>query len=325
LTYNPLILTGVSVTNGPVISTATVTFVQGIFDNANGKLGLTLANSEDKSAGYPYPRLNNTGPGILATVVFDVVSGGIGETDIMLSDIDTQLKRSDGTNIVDGYFNPNQLGHGYFRNEPLPIAHDVATTGLAFHLPIAVVSTYNGTTNWTYIDATIENQGDVLERFNVKISYVQGSFPIVLKEETVIVPGGGATIVSARFNASWLIKNNGNVTDPNIFVPTGYLPIKVEASTVDFETQTIDNTYNTTLLVKMTGDIQGDSVGTPGDCDVDAYDFGTFAFHYGQHYPAAKYNAECDFNRDGRIDADDFGDLAFWYGKSALVVPYPTL
>lgn len=327
LTYNPLILNGHNVTNGPVISKENVTFTAGIFNDTIGKLELTEAYSENKTVPQPYPPLNNTniGAGILATVVFNVT--GNGETPITLGD-DTKLARGNGTNIIDGHFDFDQIGHGYFRSGPVP-NHDVVATGLALHLPIPVTTTYNGTVNWTYIDATIENQGDVPELFNVKIYYLHASYPTVLKEETVTVSNGGNAIVGARFNASDLYSNQGNISDPNYYVPVGYLTIVVEASAVYNETQTNNNVYSTTLLVKMTGDVQGDP-GDPdptlGDGDVDTYDFGTFAFHYAFHYPDAKYNAECDFNRDGLINAVDFGDLAFWYGKSVTGDPaYPQL
>jgi hypothetical protein len=328
LTYNPLVLSGWSVDNGPVISTDNVTFTAGTFNNTIGELELTEAYSEDKTEPQPYPPLNNTnvGAGILAIVVFNVT--GTGETPITLG-ADTKLSRTDGTTIVDGTIDFDQLGHGYFRSGPDP-NHDVATTGLTFHLPITVVSTYNATTNWTYIDATIENQGDVTEMFDVKISYLQGNYPNVLTEETVTVGSASSTVVTARFNASWLLHNYGNYTHPDIYQPVGYLTIVVEASAVYDETQTGDNSYNRTLLVKMTGDVQGDP-GDPdptlGDGDVDTYDFGTFAYHYAFHYPHAKYNAECDFNRDGLINAVDFGDLAYWYGKSitAWSPPYGPL
>jgi len=113
LTYNPLVLEGVEVINGGLISTEDVTFVAGTFNNTIGELGLTLALSEDKSAGYPYPLLNNTGPGVLAIVTLRIV--GIGESSITLG-VDTKLKRTDGTDIVNAHDMPNHVGHAYFNN-----------------------------------------------------------------------------------------------------------------------------------------------------------------------------------------------------------------
>lgn len=310
LTYNPLILSGVSVTNGDVITTENVTFTAGTFDNAIGELGLTSALSENKTVPQPWPALNNSGPGILATVVFDVV--GSGETPITLVKEDTKLKRADGTNIVDGYFNPNQLGHGYFRNVPLPITHDVATTGIAFHHSIPANTTFNGTQVLTYIDANVENEGDVPEIFNVKIYYMLASYPTIIKEQMITVSNGSTGVVTVGLNTT-------------VF-PVGYLTIIVEASAVYNELLTDNNSYNTSLMIKMTGDVQGDTAGTPGDGDVDKYDFGTFAYHYGYPYPNPRYNEECDFNRDGYTDKFDFGDLAYWYGKKITAIPpYPPL
>jgi len=304
LTYNPLILNGYEVTNGPVISTVDVTFTAGIFNDAIGKLELTEAFSENKSMPPPYPRLNNTGPGILATVVFDVV--GSGETPITLVDVNTKLKRVDGSNIVDGYFYPNQLGHGYFRNTPTVPNHNVAATGIDFHHPIPVKTTFNETLNLTYIDATVENQGEVPEIFNVKISYIIASYPTLIKEETKTVSNGATGVVTAGLNTTSF--------------PLGYLTILVETSEVYNEAQTNDNAYNTTLLIKLAGDVQGD----PTDYDpliangwVNRYDYGVFAQAYGYIYPDVKYNAECDFNREQyKADRYDYGRLSWWYGTN---------
>jgi len=101
--------------------------------------------------------------------------------------------------------------------------------------------------------------------------------------------------------------------------PYGFLTIKVEASEVYNEAETSDNTYNTTLLIKFTGDIVGDPTDPDPnypDGDVDWFDFGAFAGAYGGSYPQERYNVECDFDRDGDIDWFDFGDFAANYGKS---------
>lgn len=303
LTYNPIILNGVSVTNGDVITTETVTFVNGTFNNTIGNLELALAFSENIATGDPLNN-TNTGTGVLATVVFDVV--GTGETPITLGDVDTKLKRGDGSNIIDGYFDPSHLGHGYFRNIASVPNHDVAATGIDFHHPIAISTTFNETLNLTYIDANVANSGDVDEIFNVRISYVVGSYPTLVKEEAIIVSNGATGVVTGSLNTTgWDL---------------GYLTIIVEASAVYNEAQTNDNTYNTTLLIKLPGDVQGD----PTDYDplvanghVNRYDYGAFAQAYGYVYPDARYNVECDFNREeDKADRYDYGRLAVWYGTN---------
>lgn len=302
LTYNPIILSGVSVTNGPVISNETVKFVAGTFNNTIGKLGLTLALSQNETADYPYPPINNTGPGILATVVFDVV--GSGETPITLGD-ETKLKRGDGSNIVDGYFDPDHLGHGYFRNVELPITHDGAATGIVFHHDRIVKTTFNETLNWTYVDATVENEGNVPEIFNVKVSYIMADYPTLIGEVAITVSNGTTGIATVGWNTTGFY--------------LGYLTILVEVSAVYNEVDTNDNAYNTTLLIKLTGDVQGD----PTDYDpliangwVNRYDSGAMAQAYGYVYPHPNYNAECDFNRNGKADRYDSGRLSKWYGTN---------
>jgi len=316
LTYNPLILSGVSVTNGPVISTPTVVWTEGDFNNTIGKLAITEASSLNKSAPLPYPPLSNTntGVGILATVLFNVV-GNNGETPITLGP-ETKLKNVTDYKIVDGHLHPEQLGHAYFRRGPVP-SHDVATTGIAMHHSIPATTMYNETSEvLIYINATIANQGTVTEMFDVWIYYLRWGWPTTIKEKTVTVSSGGTTEVVGGLNVSDLITNYGNFTHPIMRVPIGYLTIVVEASAVYNEVATNNNNYNVTLTVKVPGDIQGDVLGTPGDGDVDRYDYGAFAMAYGYVYPHAKYNVEADFNRlESKADRYDYGKLAWYYGE----------
>jgi hypothetical protein len=300
LTYNPLILNGFCVTNGDVI-TANVTYVAGTFNNTIGRLSLTLAFSSN-ATGDPAGN-TNTGTGTLATVVFNVT--GSGETPIKLEDVTAKLKGVDGSSIIDGYLHPEQLGHGYFRNEELPIIHDVAATGMVFHHDIPATTTYSTTPELIYVDTTIENQGEVPEMFDVSTYYVIYGYPSLVDSETVAVANGTTTVVSHGLNTTGF--------------PYGFLTVKVEVSEVYGETQTNDNTYNTTLLIKFTGDIVGDPTDPDPnypDGDVDWFDFGEFAGAFGKNYPHALYDVECDFDRNGNIDWFDFGDFAANYGKS---------
>jgi hypothetical protein len=315
LTYNPLILSGVSVTNGPVISTPEVVWTEGFFNNTIGELEITEASSLNTSADLPYPPLNNTntGVGILATVLFNVV-GNNGETPITLGP-ETQLKNVTDHNVVDGHLHPERLGHSYFRRGPVP-SHDVAATGIAMHHSLPATTVFNETSEvWTYVNATIENQGTVTELFDVWIYYVRWGYPTTIKEETVTVPAAGDTTVEGGFNITDLFGNLHNLTHPRWGVPIGNLTIVVEASAVYNEVATSNNNYSITLVVKVPGDVQGDDPGTPGDGDVDRYDYGAFAMAYGYLYPNAKYNSETDFNRNGKADRYDYGRLAWYYGE----------
>jgi hypothetical protein len=310
LTYNPLILNGVSVTNGDLITNPPhpMTFVAGGFDNDAGELSLTGAWFGTGNA------TSGTGTSILATVNFTIV--GLGDTPITIGP-ETKLIDVAGETIVDAHLNFNQIGHGYFCNvDPIP-THDVAATGIAFHNSIPTTTTYNETQALIHIDATIENQGDVLERFDVSWYYEIGSYPTLIESQTVTVANGTSSLVSASLNTTGF--------------PLGFLTIIVEASKVYNETETIDNTYTTTLLIKLMGDIAGDPNPPPSgplgpaDGDVDWFDFGEFAGAYGSSYPQARYNVECDFDRDGDVDWFDFGTpyFASHYGKS--VPSYKTL
>jgi len=321
LTYNPLILSGVSVTNGPVISTPTIVWTEGAFNNTIGELAITEANSLNKSAPLPYPPLNNTntGVGTLATVLFNVV-GNDGETPITLGS-ETKLKLVNGTSIVDGHLHPEQLGHSYYRRGPVP-SHDVATTGIAMHHSIPATTIFNETSEvLIYFNATIANQGTMIELFDVWIYYLRWGFPTTIKEETVTVSAGGTTEVVGGLNVTDLITNFGNFTHPIMRVPIGNLTIVVEASAVYNEVATNNNNGSTTLYVKVPGDVQGEDPGTPGDGIVNRYDYGAFAMAYGYLHPHAKYNVEADFDRSGKADRYDYGRLAWYYGENFGTYP----
>ena len=121
LTYNPLILQGVNVTNGDLIhpdKSVYAMFEPGGFDNVAGKLSLTVAYFFFQP---PYvPPTTTSGPGTLANVTFTVV--GTGTSDITLGP-ETKLKAVDH-DIIDAVMNPNQIGHGFFANIPLPPVAD---------------------------------------------------------------------------------------------------------------------------------------------------------------------------------------------------------
>jgi len=113
LSYNPLVLEGVNVTVGDLISqdkSFYAMFEPGEFDNVEGKLSLTLAYFYFQP---PYvPPTTTSGPGILANVTFTVKATGA--SDLTLGP-NTQLKGVT-YNIIDAVLNPDQIGHGYFQN-----------------------------------------------------------------------------------------------------------------------------------------------------------------------------------------------------------------
>ncbi len=69
--------------------------------------------------------------------------------------------------------------------------------------------------------------------------------------------------------------------------------------------------------------MQGDTLGTPPDKDVDRYDFGAFADAYGSSLGDPRYNRLADLQGDtagtlpdGDVDRYDFGAFADNYGRS---------
>jgi len=73
LTYNASVLRGIEVNNGDLITGPSAMFIPGTFDNVEGKLSLT--GNAFFFTSKPAPL--TSGPGILATVTFKVVSAGI--------------------------------------------------------------------------------------------------------------------------------------------------------------------------------------------------------------------------------------------------------
>jgi hypothetical protein len=157
LFFNPAILHGVSVENGPFLGSAggTPTVYPGIgFDNENGWLYLVVGALDPDT---PPPKLP-TGGGVLATVTFEVV--GYGKSSIVLGD-ETGLLDAEGEWIVRG---PENLKHGHFGNAE---AHDVAVTQISTHAKFCCQG------DPVYITVIVENLGDFAETFDVKVYSVQ--------------------------------------------------------------------------------------------------------------------------------------------------------
>jgi hypothetical protein len=109
LEFNPAVLHGVSVENGPFLESrgGTAVVVPGPgFDNVAGTLGLFAA------ALYPIARFP-TGGGVLATVTFEVV--GEGESPITMG-VETGLADPYGYWIVHKEDDPENFVNGYFCN-----------------------------------------------------------------------------------------------------------------------------------------------------------------------------------------------------------------
>ena len=206
LTYNPLIIQGVNVTNGDLIhpdKSVYAMFKAGGFDNEAGKLNLTVAYFYYQPPSIP--PTTTSGPGILANVTFTVV--GTGDTDITLGP-KTQLKHFD-YNIIDAVMNPNQIGHGYFRNlEETPI-HDVAV--------ISVTPSTTGVKLGDFVNITVvvKNEGNVPETFAVKVKYLSvGAEKATAKNINETIVRDLAPNAQETLNFSWEITDlrTGNYT-----------------------------------------------------------------------------------------------------------------
>lgn len=133
MSFNPEVLQGVSVENGPFLGSGggTVIVLGGLgFDNTEGSLSLFGAYL-DPIANFPTGGMENPPAyGVLARVTFEVV--GIGGSPLELG-LNTMLVNKNGGNEFDGEIaaaekphpylpikipNPGFLGHGYFDNRP---------------------------------------------------------------------------------------------------------------------------------------------------------------------------------------------------------------
>lgn len=173
LSYNKILLEGIEVRNGDLITNATengnsAILRAGEFNNTIGKLSLTIAYFQYSSL----PPFTTSGPGTLAYVTFRVKR--LGESNITLSvkgDLPTELL---GYDITKGGFYPaidditptlNHLVGGYFRNTATPIVHDVAVINVT---PSSTSITVGDTVDITFV---VSNNGTVDEGFDVTVYY----------------------------------------------------------------------------------------------------------------------------------------------------------
>ena len=316
LSYSPLVLNGINVTNGNLITNPPhpAEFTAGTFDNDVGQLSLTEGHFRVLE-GEPVNVTAGTGTSILATVAFKVIASG--ETPITIET--AKLKRGDTTDIVNSELMPNQIGHGYVSQDP-PHTHDVASTSVVISNaskigPIIMTTITNNTIDLLLdVLAGNANQGTRSERFVFTLLYKIAGWPEILAEQTVTLASAGTDSAAGVINTTDLQINMGNFTHPHMIRPVGYLTVRAEASEVYNEGDTADNILIITLLIKMPGDVDGD-----GDCDM--FDFGDFAQGYATSIGQLRYDVECDFDRDSDVDMFDFNALAQYYTKSVTYPP----
>jgi len=224
LTYNPLVLHGVEVINGDLITEGEVTFTEGKFNNTEGTLLLPGALALDTTTWPPVP-VASTGPGVLANVTFTIV--GKGESPITLGS-ETRLMRGDGTNIIDDLtdLNPDpakgKFLHGSFQNVR-EVIHDVDVTSIDPY-PTSVEEGELVT-----INVTIRNKGTTTARVRVEVYYgfdPPTGIPLnLIEKETVILESGVNETLTFTWNTTIVIAGTypivavaellGGVTDIN--------------------------------------------------------------------------------------------------------------
>jgi len=244
LEYNPLVLHGVKVTNGDLITNATnsgeARFVPGAFDNEAGELSLTVAFFF--SVEEPVPL--TSGPGILAYVTFTVV--GTGDSGITLGTEAisstslfgyTDEGYGDVSTIVDAETpDSGHVLHGYFRNIVTEAIHDLAV------ISVASDKTEVEEGELLNITVVVENQGTVSEDVTLNVYYRHESggahWPI-----------GTETVSSLAAGANTSLTFTWNTTD-TVGVPAKYL-LTAKVEPVSGETDTDDNTLPSEEMVTV--------------------------------------------------------------------------
>jgi hypothetical protein len=173
----------------------------------------------------------------------------------------------------------------YITERAISEAHNIATTG------IAVSRTIVGQGFSTRINATVANQGDFPETFNVTV--YANSTPIASQ-----------TIAQAERQTSTLT----SAWDTAGFTKGNYV-ISAQAISVEGETQTDNNVriYGA-VLITMAGDVDGDR-------DVDIFDIVNMAILYGQTLPSTWPIPPPDIDGDGDVDIFDIVIAASNYGR----------
>jgi len=288
LTFNPCVLEGIEVRNGDLITKVknlNAVFKPGTFNNTIGTLGLTSAYFY-----YTSTPITTSGPGTLAYVTFKVKSTG--DSYITLR-TDTQL-RDPIIPIIDAFLQPDQIGHGYFRNTLIAPTHDIAVTS------VTQAPTAGDRGMFVTITVIVENQGTVDDIFEVKAYYdYDPAFPghnVIETKTALILAAGASKTLSFTWNTALVWPGNHTIT---AVVPS-----------ISGETDTADNTLPSGVEVKIIfrGDVNNDG-------KVDNSDLLAMSKAYGSYPSKSNWNLNCDFNLDGKVDAYDLFDLSKNYGK----------
>jgi len=240
VTYNPLVLKGVSVTNGDLITEAkdsSAMFSAGKFNNTSGTLSLTTAWFYYMAPDEPHVTF---GPGILANITFTVA--GTGDSEITIIESEAELRGYENGQfpeiISDWIPKSGHIISGYFKNTAEAVTHDVAVVSATFS-PTSVKQ--GEPVNVTVV---VENQGTAADTFTVAAYYdkIDPNY-IIAQKKTVQALGPGA---STSITFIW---------DTSEIEGTHF--IWVRASTVPGETDTEDNELRSTDAVTVEASAAG--------------------------------------------------------------------
>jgi len=199
LRYNPHVLHGVTVTNGDLITTDKhpwAKFIPGTFDNTAGELWLPCAFFRSTP---PAPAPLTSGPGNLSHVTFEVV--GLGDSPITLGDETKLYGYTEGGHghaykIINAVTDPDQIQHGYFCNTAPPPIHDIAVISVTPNETMVIKG------ELVDIDVVVENQGTVIETFDVSLYYEISSF--IGKTTGVTLNGGENTSLTFTWDTTYV-------------------------------------------------------------------------------------------------------------------------
>ena len=154
------------------------------------------------------------------------------------------------------------------------------------------------------INATVTNLGTTdAGSFNVSFSVLLNEIEVPEYDRKKTISGlaqGASETVWFEFGP----ENYGNYT----------LFMEADCDNDVLEADETNNVKPTWVIGTITGDLCGDSSGSPPDGDVDWFDFGEFVGIYGMSFEQPPYDPR-DFNYDGAVDWFDFGIFAQNFGR----------
>ena len=166
------------------------------------------------------------------------------------------------------------------------VIHDIAVTNV---LPLKTII---GQGYSMKIKATIENQGNYTETFNVTL-YANTT---EIETINITLQSGESVAITFKWNTTGFSK--------------GYYRLRVYAWPVQGEADENDNTFINGLV----------KVGVPGDVNndrkVDMTDIGMILRAYGTTPMSPNWNPNYDLNDDGKVDMTDVGIALRNYGKT---------